>query len=205
MYKIEHDAHKWMVKMNRINNFFKDKAAYTLFEIMVVLVLISIVSGGISAIFTASQTNYEILAEAHNIKSSLRLLQAKAMQYFEQELYNNTEMRDDDLWGIQLLRGNTLKLVRKPYSSNRVVDFNLKGPVWTDNNLYPTHTNDIAYTLINPCLNNKGIYFDALGKPVDKDGELCSKEIKLTLSSRNTNKIANIVINKTGHISIHTN
>jgi prepilin-type N-terminal cleavage/methylation domain-containing protein len=119
-----------------IHRFFHDKSAYTLFEILVVLLLISIVSGGFSSIFSTKQTDYEILAEAHNIKSTIRLLQAKAMQYFEQKLYANTEMRDDYLWGFQIFRGNTLRLVSKSYHSNRVEPFDLKGPVWTDSNIY---------------------------------------------------------------------
>lgn len=185
-----------------IHRFFHDKSAYTLFEILVVLLLISIVSGGFSSIFSTKQTDYEILAEAHNIKSTIRLLQAKAMQYFEQKLYANTEMRDDYLWGFQIFRGNTLRLVSKSYHSNRVEPFDLKGPVWTDSNIYASHNKTIIYKLTNPCLINEEVFFDALGKPVNREGEQCNRDIKIKLSASDTNKTAIITINRTGRITI---
>jgi len=190
--------------MSRIRLLLNDKSAYTLFEMLVVLVLIGIVSGGITTIFSATQSNYEILVEAHNIKSTVRLLQAKAMQYFEQQIYAGTEMRDDDLWGIQILQGKTLKLVRKSYSSNRVENIDINGPVWMDNNIYPSHKNNITYKLTNPGLIDE-IFFDALGKPVNREGEQSDRNINIQLSAPNTNKNVNLIINRTGHVTIQSN
>jgi len=184
------------------HRLINEKSAYTLFEILVVLLLIGIVSGGVSSIFSSKQTNYEILAEAHNIKSTIRLLQAKAMQFFEQKLYANTEMRDDDLWGIQILRGNTLKLVSKSYNSQRIEQFELKGPVWTDSNIYSSHNKTISYKLTNPCLINEEVFFDALGKPVNREGDQCDKDIHIQVSASDTNKTASIIINRTGRVTI---
>jgi len=186
----------------RSHRLINDKSAYTLFEILVVLILIGIVSGGISSKISTKQSNYEILAEAYNIRSTVRLLQAKAMQYFEQKLYANTEMRDDYLWGIQVLRGKTLRLVSKSYKSNKLEAFDLKEPVWTDENIYSSHNKSITYKLTNPCVINEEVFFDALGKPVNREGEQCNRSIQIKVSSSDTNKTASVFINRTGRVTI---
>jgi len=188
--------------MRRRSKLSLNESGYTLFEIVIVLILISVVSGGISSIFSATQVNYEMLAEAHNIKSTVRLLQTKAMQYFEQKLYANTEMHDDDLWGIQFLRGKTYRLVRKAFSSTRVENLDIKGPVWMDTNVYPSHKNTIVYKLTNPCNTDDEIFFDALGKPVDRLGQQCKRSITIELTAPNMRKKVTLVINKAGHVTI---
>jgi len=190
--------------MSRIRLLFIDKAAYTLFEIIIVLILIGIVSGGIISIFTSSEPYYELIAEANNIKSTVRLLQAKSMQYFEQHLYVNTVMRDDDLWGVQILAGKPLKIVRKPFESKRIENVDIKGPVWLDRDIYPSYKHKITYSLTNKCLDNNEIFFDALGKPVNRTGEQCKSDIEILLSMPDTKKKVKILINKTGHVSIQS-
>jgi prepilin-type N-terminal cleavage/methylation domain-containing protein len=191
-----------MVKMRKITRFSRNDYGYTLFELVIVLILIGVVSGGISSIFSVTQVDYEILAEAHNIKSTVSLLQSKAMQYFEQELYGTTEMRDDDLWGIQFLRNKTYRLVRKKFNSSLIDNLDIKGPVWMDQNIYRHHKNSIVYTLTNPCIIDDEIFFDALGKPVDRSGEQCKRNIKIELSAPYMTKKVTIDINKTGHVMI---
>jgi len=195
--------------MSRAQRLIHDKSAYTLFEILVVLILLGVVSGGISSIFSATQTKYEVLIEAQNIRSTIRLLQAKAMQYFEQKLYTGTEMRDDDLWGIQFLQNKSINLVRKSFNSSQIKNIEYDSPVWTNTNIYPSHKNPFTYKLTNPCLpvnhNTNEIYFDALGKPVDKEGEQCERDIMILLTAPDTSKAVNLVIKKTGHVMIQGN
>jgi len=200
-----------MVKMNRDWLLLNNKSAYTLFEMLVVLVLIGVVSAVItSSLFSTTQTDYEIWAEAHNVKSSIRFLQAKATQYFEQKLYIGTEMRDDDLWGIQFYQGKPLQLVRKEYHSNRVEKlddlkhFDLPELVWWDSDNYPSHKNTITYSLKHPCFMNQEIFFNALGKPVNREGRECSRngDIVIQLTAPNTNQKVALLINKTGHVTI---
>jgi len=195
--------------MSRTQLLIKGKSAYTLFELMVVLILLGIVSGGITSIFSSTQTEYEVLVEAHNIRSTIRFLQAKAMQYFEQKLYTGTEMRDDDLWGIQFLQDKTINLVRKSFNSTQVKNVDYESPVWTNSDIYPSHKNGITYKITNPCLPNNNrkneFFFDALGKPVDKEGEQCERDILIQLTAPYTNKAINLVINATGHVTIQSN
>jgi len=195
--------------MNRIGMSIKNNAAYTLFELLVVLVLIGYVSVSIISRYQTSQPEYSLRLQAHELKSSIQVQQAMAMQFFERKEYTNKEMRDDDLWGIAFPGDGSYQFIRKKAKSGStdMLDKNsfpgaIPQPVWYDTDIYSSHKKNITYQLNNSCTGSEKILFDALGKPVNNKGKQCSRDIFIKLESTKTQKSARLVIKKTGLIDI---
>ncbi|MBF0450008.1 MAG: prepilin-type N-terminal cleavage/methylation domain-containing protein [Candidatus Magnetomorum sp.] len=188
--------------MEKILLTLKDKSAYTLMELLVILVLIGILSGAIASKYIRTQSDYELVADAHELRSNLRLAQAYSTRYYEQQNYFNWEMRDDDLWGITFPSKNSYQMIRKEYLSSQKKISEMLDPVYYDKDIYPSHEKKIVYQLSNPCMGGSEIFFNALGKPVNLAGKPCDRDIVIILTEEGAKRSIKIVINKTGHINI---
>ncbi|KPA08955.1 hypothetical protein MHK_010874 [Candidatus Magnetomorum sp. HK-1] len=178
----------------------KEKAAYTMIEFLIILILLGIVSGVIASKYIGTKSNYELISDAHELRSNLRLMQAKSMQYYEQKKYPNSEMRDNDLWGISFPSKKNYEIIRKQKSE--ITDKSeIQEPIYYNKNIYPLNEKRITYELNNSCAGNDVILFNALGKPVDFKGNQCEKTIVINVKKDDAR--ATLMIQCTGHIDIN--
>jgi len=190
---------------------FKEKEAYTLLELLVILMLIGIIVGTVATKHTNFQSDYELITDAHELMSNLRLQQANSMRYYEQKQYENSEMRDDNLWGIIFISKNKYNIIQKKYKKNDRVISDANIPIFHNSDIYPSKYHDdkpaneqkVLYSLDNKCTQTNEIFFNALGKTVNIEGEQCRQDIVINITEVGTDMTANIVINITGHISIN--
>jgi type II secretory pathway pseudopilin PulG len=176
--------------------------AFTIFELLVVIILLGILSGLIATKLLFNSGSYELFAEANSLKSTINLLQTYAARYYEQkEYYSNQVMRDKDLWGLVFgPEKNHYGLIRKNDEGEKNIDL-VPGPVYYNENLMTSHKKNVSYEITNRCSGSK-ILFNALGKPVDSNGKQCDHNIIITLTGKDSKQNAKIVITRTGHAQL---
>ena len=180
----------------------KDNKAITLLELLVVIMVIGITCGLIVKQYALHANNYELVIEAHELKSTIQMLQTFASRYYVQKKYQNEEWRDDDLWGILFNKDSQpYTLIRKGTNGNETVINYLPGPVYYNDNIYPSIEKKISYSLINRCSGDK-IFFNALGKAVNSNGKQCDHDITISLLQKEIDQYAKIVIKRTGYLQV---
>jgi len=188
--------------MNKSLLTIEDISGHTLFELLSILLLIGIVSGGVIMLFFPFEDQYELITTAHELRSNIRKQQARANQYYEQKEHMNRVMRDDNLYGVKFFPNKPYQLIHKTVQSNRIEKYAIEDDVWHDPDIYPSHHRNVNYEVFGTCSGKNQIFFNALGKPVDIDGQPCDREIMIKLSLDKSRQ-AWLVIYQTGHITIN--